>query len=176
MKKMLMFLFVGFLIIGCSKDDSPAEEAQDTKPLKVMNKTTGTEIKDGDVVVITSNSNTNDVNALKFYFKNTSSSPMNVKTRFLSVTGTPDATQVQYCIGDVCLNSINPGSNYPVNGEPILTVPAHGALGEGIYKIQNTASPVAPATAVDYVFEIYQYDANLNEVGNKVTFTYRYSN
>lgn len=179
MKKVLMFMFVGLLMTSCSKDDSPTPTPTptpvDSKPLKVINKATGEEINDGDIVVFNTNSNTNDVNALKFYFKNTSSSSMNVRTTFVEYSGTTDALQIQYCIGDLCLNGIDAGNNYPANGEPVLTVPANGTLGDGIYKIQNTASPVSPATSIDYVFEVYQYDADLNKVGNKVTFTYRYS-
>ena len=43
-----------------------------------------------------------------------------------------------------------------------------------LMEIVNIATPVSQATAVDYVFETYQYDANGTPIGNKVRFTYRY--
>lgn len=172
MKKLLMLLFVGLATIGCSKEDAPAEQAA-VSSMKMYNKATGTEIKDGDVIVF--NSNTNPANTLKFYFKNTSSSAIKVRSRFVSFSGVASADNIQYCIGQNCLLSISEGSTYPLSNDEILTVPANGTLGDvEQYKIENTASPVAPATKIDYVFEFYQHDNDMNEVGNKIRVTYRY--
>lgn len=177
MKKLVMLLFVGLATIGCSKDDeavtpTPVTPA-DTNTMKVYNKTTGEEIKNGDIVVF--NSNTSPANTLKFYFKNTSSTPIKVRSRFISVSGVSSADNVQYCIGENCLLSISEGSTYPTSNAEILTVPANGKLGDvEQYKIENTATPESPSTKIDYVFEFYQHDADMNEVGNKVRFTYRY--
>ena len=67
------------------------------------------------------------------------------------------------------------GNIYPRNNEAQIIVPANGIAGNGgANKIINTSAPVAPATAVEYVFEVFQQDASGNEVGNKVRFTYRY--
>lgn len=177
MKKIVMLLFVAFAAIGCSKDDeavvTPTPTPVNTNTMKIYNKVTGAEIKDGDIVVF--NSNTYPANTLKFYFKNTSSSAIKVRSRFISVSGVPNADNVQYCIGENCLASISAGSNYPVSNSEVLTVPANGTLGDiEQYKMENSASPLSPATKIDYVFEFYQYDADLNEVGNKIRFTYRY--
>lgn len=178
MKKIVMLLFVGLATIGCSKDDEAAvvptpAAPVDTNTMKVYNKATGAEIKNGDVVIFSSN--TYPENTLKFYFKNTSSSPIKVRSRFVSVSGVSNADNVQYCIGENCLLSISEGSNYPVSNSEVLTVPANGILGDvEQYKMENSATPESPATKIDYVFEFYQYDADMNEVGNKVRFTYRY--
>ena len=177
MKKIVILLFAVITAISCSKDD---EQTQTPEPvantaLKVFHKTTGTEIKDGDVVTINSISSQGAANELKFYFKNTSAAPINTKVKFISFSGVPDTSYLSICIGAQCLSSILPGYSYPGNSEPIITVPANGIVGdiEG-YKIFNTTTPVSPATKIDYVFEAYQYDANGNPVGNKVRFTYRY--
>jgi hypothetical protein len=176
MKKIIMFLWVAIASISCSDDDKVTPPAAETNAMKIINKNTGAEIKDGDVVVFTTAlAGANDANSLKFYFSNVSSAPIKVRSRFVSLSGVPNANNVQYCIGDNCLTSIAVGANYPVSNQEVLTVPANGKLGDiEQYKIQNFATPVAPATAVDYVFEFYQYDNNGNEVGNKVRFTYRY--
>lgn len=176
MKKILMLLFVGLATISCSKDDAPAPVITDTNTLKLYNSSTDAEIKDGDVIVFTGSAGLVDpTNTLKFYFKNTSASAIKVRSRFVSFSGVNSADNVQYCIGENCLLSISQGSNYPVSNQEVLTVPANGILGKTQqYKMQNFATPVAPATKVDYVFEFYQYDSNLNEVGNKIRITYRY--
>lgn len=182
MKKLLSLLVAGIFAIGCSGGDdetpTPVPIIVDPAPLKIINKKNETEIKDGDVIVFNTNSNTSNLNALKFYFKNNSASPIKVRTRLISFAGTNNLSSLQYCIGNYCLTNIAVDTNYPANGEPTLTVPAYGSLhGDstiGDYKIQNTESPVAPATKVDYVFEAFQYDSDGNEVGNKVRFTYRY--
>lgn len=172
MKKVLMLLFVGLATIGCSKDDAPAEQPS-TNSMKMYNKTTGAEIKDGDIIVF--NSNTNPANTLKFYFKNTSSSPIKVRSRFVSFSGVASADNIQYCIGQNCLFSISEGSTYPASNQEILTVPANGKLGDvEQYKIESSASPSTPGTPVDYIFEFYQHDNDMNEVGNKIRITYRY--
>ncbi len=167
-----MLLFVALATIGCSKDDAAAGVTPgDTNTMKIFNKTTGTEIKDGDVVVFTSNASPN--NKLAFYVKNTSASAMNVRSRLISVLNT-DGTSMQYCFGQNCFYSVVEGSTYPTNNQEIVTVPANGIIGDTeAFKMENVATPTSGAV-VDYVFEFYQHDAQMNELGNKVRFTYRY--
>ena len=172
MKNLVMILLVGLATISCSKDDTPAEEAiTDPNTMKIYNKTTGEEIKNGDVVVLTSKTAPN--NKLAFYIKNITSSPMNVKSRLTSMTNT-DGSGMSFCIGQTCFYSVTAGSSYPSNSET-LTVPANGTAGsDGFFKMENTAAPDGGAGSLDYVFEFYQYNAD-GEVGNKVSFTYRYT-
>jgi hypothetical protein len=177
MKKIVILLFAVITAISCSKDDeqTPTPEPVANTALKVFNKTTGAEIKDGDVLTVNSISSQGGANELKFYFKNTSAAPINTKVKFISFSGVPDTSYLSICIGAQCLSSIITGFSYPLSSEPIITIPANGIVGdiEG-YKIFNTTTPVSPATKIDYVFEAYQYDASGNSVGNKVRFTYRY--
>ena len=172
MKKIAILLFAVITAISCSKDDAQTPEPVANTALKVFNKTTGAEIKDGDVV--TFNTIRINDNALKFYFKNTSTSSLKVKTRFISYSGTADTSGLEICIGQQCISSLVTGSTYPFIGEPVISVPANGTVGENEYKIVNIATPIAPATAVTYVFEAFQYDNSGSEVGNKVRFTYKY--
>ena len=178
MKKIAILLFAVITAISCSKDDVQTPEPVANTALKVFNKTTGAEIKDGDVVIFNNIGPVNGnpyANMLKFYFKNTSAAPINTKVKFISFSGVPDTSYLSICIGAQCLSSISTGYSYPLSSEPIITVPANGTIGIiEDYKIYNTTIPNPPATAVDYVFEAYQYDANGTPVGNKVRFTYRY--
>lgn len=179
MKKIVILLFAVITAVGCSKDDAQTTpDPVANTALKVFNKTTGAEIKDGDVLTfnhigpIQGNLN---ANVLKFYFKNTSAAPINTKVKFISFSGVPDSSGISICIGAQCLSSISTGYSYPLSSEPIITIPANGIVGDiEQYKIYNVAVPVSPATAVDYVFEAYQYDSTGTPVGNKVRFTYRY--
>ena len=186
MKKILIIFFFGLAAIGCSKDDETASPVvTDTNNLKVINYPSNSEIKDGDVLAfnhIGPIQGNLDANALKFYFKNISSSDMKVKMRLISKTGVPDTNGVSFCYGPnindgVCLSPgfLVIGNVYPRNNEAQIIVPANGIAGSGgANKIINTSAPVAPATAVEYIFEAFQQDANGSEVGNKVRFTYRY--
>ena len=175
MKKIAILLFAVITAISCSKDDAQTPEPVANTALKVFNKTTGAEIKDGDVVTFNSISIQGSANMLKFYFKNTSAAPINTKVKFISFNGVPDTSYLSICIGAQCLSAISTGYSYPLSSEPIITVPANGNIGIiEDYKIYNTSTPVAPATTIEYVFEAYQYDANGTPVGNKVRFTYRY--
>ena len=186
MKKLVMLLLVGLATISCSKDDTPAESAiTDPNTMKIYNSASNTEITDGSVITFTGAAGLVDpTNALKFYFKNTSSSDIKVKIRLVSLAGVPDTGSVSFCYGPntndgVCLigTALTVGSSYPRNNESQIIVPANGTIGTGgANKFQNTATPVSPATTVDYVLEAFQEDVNGNEVGNKVKFTYRYSN
>ncbi len=170
MKKLVILLLVGLTTISCSKDDAEATPT-DNNTMKIFNKATGAEIKNGDVIVLTSK--VTPTNKLSFYIKNITSSPMNVKSRLVSMTNT-DGTGMSYCIGETCFAGVAAGTSYPGNSET-LTVPANGTAGsDGFFKMENTAGPTGGAASLDYVFEFYQYNAD-GEVGNKVTFTYRYT-
>lgn len=184
MRKILILLLIGFAAIGCSKDDETASPVvTDTKTLKVFNYLSNSEILDGSTILFSGSTGlVSPTNELKFYFKNISSSDMKVKMRLISQTGVPDTNGVSFCYGPntndgVCLSPgfLVIGNVYPRNNEAQIIVPANGIAGSGgANKIINTSVPVAPATAVEYIFEAFQQDANGNEVGNKVRFTYRY--
>jgi hypothetical protein len=183
MKKLIMVLLVAFAAIGCSKDEVGTPDVTETNSLKVFNYPSNTEIVNGSTILYTGSAGLVDpTNALKFYFKNTSSTDMKVKMRLVSITGVPDTNGLTFCYGPnindgVCLpgSSLTVGGVYPRNDQAQIIVPANGTAGTGgANKLQNTATPVAPATAVEYLLEVFQQDASGNEVGNKVRFTYKY--
>lgn len=189
MKKIAMFLLVSLATISCSSDDAEATPVvptpiTNTNTLKVYDNHDNSEITNGSVITFTGSAGLVDpTNALKFYFKNSSSTEMKVKLRIVSLSGVSDTDAVTFCYGPntnegVCLqgSALEIGNSYPRNDESQIIVPANGTAGiGGANKFQNTAQPVSPATAVDYVLEAFQEDANGNEVGNKVRFTYRYN-
>lgn len=183
MKKLIIVLLVGFASIGCSKDEEGTPAVTDTNTLKVFNYPSNNEILNGATISFSGSAGLVDpTNALKFYFKNTSSSEMKVKIRLVSLTGVPNTSGISFCYGPnvndgVCLigTALTVGSVYPRNNDAQIIVPANGIAGTaGANKFQNSALPVAPATAVEYVLEAFQQDSNGNEVGNKVRFTYKY--
>lgn len=169
MKKILMTLFLGLVLVNCSKDDDPAPAAE--KPMKIINKATGEAINNGDV--ITFNSATDPANKLSFYVKNTTSSPIKVRSKCTSMTNT-DGTSMQYCFGAICYGTVEANQEYPTDRNELVTVPANGSIGstEG-FKMQNTATN--GTNVIDYVFEFYQHDDEINPIGDKITFTYRYN-
>ena len=183
MKKLIMVLLVAFAAIGCSKDEVGTPDVTDTNTLKVYNYPSNTEILDGSTILFSGSAGLVDrTNALKFYFKNTSSSEMKVRMRLVSITGVPNTSGISFCYGPnvndgVCLqgSALTIGSSYPRNNDAQIIIPANGTAGTGgANKFQNSSAPVAPATAVSYVIEAFQQDASGNEVGNKVRFTYKY--
>jgi len=183
MKKIILFLALGLTLYSCSsnEEDVTNNSVVDLNGLKVYNKSTSSEIADGSVINMSSVSNFNDANALKFYFKNETNTDKKVRIRLISFSGVSNTNQMSFCYGaninsGNCLFGIPVGESYPESGETEIIVPANGTSGtEGTNKIINSAVPEAPATSVNYEFEVYQYNSNGDEVGNKVRFTYRYS-
>ncbi|WP_298140198.1 hypothetical protein [Flavobacterium sp.] len=162
MKKIFLLLFASLTVLSCSSDDNGGGGE-----MKIT-KLDGTEIKNGDVINVTT---TGDDNALvSFYVKNTSSSAINVKARLVSATN--NETDMQFCFGQVCYSAVEVGSEYPLDRNEVITVPAKGQIGGESFHFQNYASSSSP---IDYVFEFFQYNENDEEVGNKVTVTYRYT-
>lgn len=161
MKKIFLLLFASLTVLSCSSDDNGGGEMKITK-------LDGTEIKNGDVINVTT---TGDDNALvSFYVKNTSSSAINVKARLVSATN--NETDMQFCFGQVCYSAVEVGSEYPLDRNEVITVPAKSQIGGESFHFQNYATSSSP---IDYVFEFFQYNENDEEVGNKVTVTYRYT-
>lgn len=164
--KKIFLLFVSLAVLSCSSDDNGS--SSDSSKLKIT-KLDGTEIKDGDVINVTS---VGDDNALvAFYVKNTSSSAINVKARLVSAVNT-DGSQMQFCFGQVCYSAVAVGSEYPLDRNELITVPANGQVGGESFHFQNFATSTSPIT---YVFEFFQFDEDDNVVGKTVKVTYKYT-
>jgi hypothetical protein len=165
MKKIIL-LFTAILAISCSKSDSSSSST--AKQLSIT-KLDGTVINDGAVLNFTTAGD--DAALLKFYVKNSSSSAINVKAKCVSITNS-DGSGMQFCFGQNCYFQIMENEIYPTDSHETVTVPANGQIGGESFHFQNSATGSLP---ISYVFEFYQYDANDNQVGNKVTLTYRYN-
>ncbi|MDI9312925.1 MAG: hypothetical protein QM535_22130, partial [Limnohabitans sp.] len=85
MKKTLICLFLAAALFGCSKSDSPTTPTPTTPVaadvIKLYNKDTSAEIKDGDV--FTYNNTVANNCTLSFYFKNLTSSAIKVKGKIV---------------------------------------------------------------------------------------------
>lgn len=109
-------------------------------------------------------------NYLGFKLYNTSAASIKVKARVVSVTNST-GTDLQLCIGDVCLNSITAGNSYP--SSPV-TIQA-GGQNSNFDHILNNNPGIDTSAPVEYVIRISQVNDSGVEIGTPVTFTYRYT-
>jgi hypothetical protein len=136
--------------------------------MQVSNKVTGVPITNGQIYSF--NSTTYALAELPFRITNTSNAAINVKVRCEAITNT-DGTGMELCIGPICLSDVAVGDSYP--STPVV-IPANGTNGnfEHFYN-----SNVGDGTnyPMDYTFKFYQINGSGAEVGNSVTFTYRFN-
>lgn len=125
-------------------------------------------INDGDIVSFSSN--TYPSASLEFHVSNASSTPTKVKIRVMSITNA-DGSMMELCFGIVCLSSVHEGSAYP--STPV-TIPANST--ENNFNHFFSSDPGDGTNyPIDYVFKFYQVDDSGIEIGNAITFTYRYT-
>ncbi len=95
---------------------------------------------------------------------------INVKIKVESITNA-NGTDVQLCFGNLCFGTIIAGNNYP--NLPITLSPgqSNGRFDHFINFNSGTVSGVD----VIYVFKFYLVDGNGTEIGNSVTFSYKYN-
>jgi hypothetical protein len=125
------------------------------------------EIFDGDILMY---NQVGDV--IYFSIENSSSDPINVKIKVEEITNT-DGSEVQFCIGGNCLVQIDEGTIYPISGNPI-EVAAGGNTMQQFDHFQNDNAGDGSNYPMDYVFKFFQVDEDDNEIGNPITFTYRF--
>lgn len=125
-------------------------------------------INDGDVFYFSELEYPSSYLGFKIY--NTGSQTMKVKAKVVSMRNATGST-LELCIGDVCLSTITAGSSYPNNAVNI----APNGQNSDFDHLDNNFEGINPALPVEYVIRIYQLDANNVEIGNAVTFTYRYT-
>jgi len=132
-----------------------------------ITKIDGTPINEGQIITF----DTTDSNAatLGFYVHNNSNADINVRIKCLSLTGT--GTGMQLCFGGLCYNNVIAGNSYPAFPVTI----AAGQTNTAFDHFYNSNADTGGATMKDFTFKFYQIDANGTEVGNSVTFTYRYN-
>jgi|JI9StandDraft_2_1071091.scaffolds.fasta_scaffold05232_2 hypothetical protein len=138
-----------------------------------VKKLDGTVINDGDVFVFNALSDPDDIenpnNYLGLKIYNTGTQNMQIKAKAVSISNAT-GDNLQLCIGDVCLSALTAGNSYPSSAVTI----AAGGTNSNFDHLLNANPGINPALPVEYVIKIYQLNGNV-EVGNSVTFTYRYS-
>ena len=132
-----------------------------------LKKLDGTVINDGDVLTYTQVSEPENYLGLKIY--NSLSEDVTVKIKVISFPA-GYGSNLQLCIDPICVNNLITGNSYPGFGS---TIPANGENGNADhFKNANIGDGVSN---LDYVLKLYRIDENNVEVGNSITFTYRYS-
>lgn len=104
---------------------------------------------------------------LKIY--NSSDEDITVKIKVISFPAGA-GSNLQLCIDPICVNNLIAGNSYPSFGS---TIPANGENGNADHFLnQNTGDG---STDLNYVLKLFRVDENNVEVGNSITFTYRYT-
>lgn len=155
MKKIVLFLGVFFCLLTL--------QAQFT-----VETGAGAPIVDGDIVAF------NQVGTpakLKFHINNTSTSEIYMLVECVSMTNT-DGSMMQFCIKPTCYFEVSEGEYYPHAPYPSVDI-APGAQTNTEEHFMN--SDLGNGTdVIDYVFRFYQVNSMGFEMGNSLTFTYRY--
>lgn len=134
-----------------------------------LKKLDGTTINDGDVFLFNQLTEPGNYLGLKIY--NTSADDiMLIKARVLSITNST-GSNLQLCVGDVCLSTITAGNSYPNIPAEIEPLGSNSNFDH----LLNNNPGIDTNLPVEYVVKIYQVNDAGAEVGNSVTFTYRYS-
>ena len=110
----------------------------------------GTPINDGDVLTFDVAEEPGSYLGIKVY--NASDDQMNVKVKCVSFTNT-DGTNVQLCLGDVCLGTIIAGNSYPPNFPAIIDPNSENG---NFDHFLNLNSGINTSIPVEYVFKFYQ--------------------
>ncbi|MEZ4858656.1 MAG: T9SS type A sorting domain-containing protein [Flavobacteriaceae bacterium] len=108
--------------------------------------------------------------SLPFYVNNESTTDeIYMKIEFVSAVNY-DGADMQLCFG-LCYDPLSIGQNYPPGNEVVTIQPLQNQNQEGD-KFLNYND--GDGSIIDYVFRFYQVDNLGNEIGEDLTFTYRY--
>ncbi len=129
----------------------------------------GATINNGDVFL--HNSIVYPASEWKFKIFNTSSDvSIFVKGQIVSVTNAP-GSDVQFCIGPVCVNNIIVGNSYPTVAFEIEA----GGENSNFDHFRNDHLGINTTANVDYVIRFYQVNEANVEIGTPISVTYRYN-
>jgi hypothetical protein len=106
--------------------------------------------------------------SFEFFVRNTGSTSTRVFVECVSTTNT-DGTAFELCFGNQCLSEVAAGNSYP---DTPVTLAPNGVNGN--FDHFYNANP-GNGQVMDLVFRFYQIDLGGNEIGNSITFTYRYN-
>lgn len=126
----------------------------------------GTPITNNQVITFTSTAFNQA--ALEYYVHNNGTSSTRVLIECTSITN-GDGTGFELCFGNECLAAVAPGDIYP--SAPVTI--AAGSTNGNFDHFYN--SNPGNGQIMDFVFRFYQVDLSGNEVGNSISFTYRYN-
>ena len=126
----------------------------------------GTPITDNQVITVTSIFFNQA--ALEYYVHNNGATSTRVLIECTGMTNA-DGTGFELCFGNECLAAVAVGEIYP--SAPV-TIPAGGSNGNFDHFYNSNPGN---GQIMDFVFRFYQVDLGGNEVGNSITFTYRYN-
>lgn len=157
MKKIIIIilLFVGFLFTNAQlalalPDNTPITNGQ----------------------IFTFNSTGEATSTFTYKMINTSSSEIRVRIQVTSIVN-GSGNGFQFCYYLFCLANIYSGQILPAEeDDPIILAPnaVEGPLGYTMHN-DNLGTGTYP---IDYNFKYYMVDVNNNEIGNSISFTYRY--
>jgi Secretion system C-terminal sorting domain len=128
----------------------------------------GLPINNGDVLVFSELTDPESYLGLKI--SNSSNQDITIKIKVVSIENS-DASNLQLCISPICVPGLVVGNSYPEDGS---IIPANGRNGNFDHFI-NMNSGISIGQNVNYVFKLYIVNSNNVEIGNSITFTYRYS-
>lgn len=127
-------------------------------------------ILDGDIRTFNS---TGEADATLYFWINNESmvDDIFVKIKLESITNS-DGSSFQFCFGTLCIFDVQDGQTYPVSGVP-ETIPA-GGTNPQFDKFYNENEGDGSNYPIDYVWKFFQVDGNGDEIGESITFTYRF--
>jgi Secretion system C-terminal sorting domain len=152
MKKVLIIIICLISLVGFSQ--------------MTLKKLDGTVINDGDVLTYTQATDPESYLGLKIF--NSSSSDIRVKIKVISLVNVT-GSDFQLCIDPICVSSLTVGNSYPDSGS---IIPANGTNGNYDHFVNTNPGN---GSVIEYGFKLYQINDNDQEVGNAITFTYRYN-
>lgn len=130
----------------------------------------GVQILDGDIRGF--NSTLASDATLYFWINNQSpDDDIFIKIKLESITNS-DGSAFQFCFGTLCIFDVEEGQTYPTSGFP-ETIPA-GGTNPQFDKFQNENEGNGSDYPIDYVWKFFQVDGDGNEIGESITFTYRF--
>lgn len=154
MKKIFLSLFCLYSVVSFSQ-------------MTVKRLDTGVTINNSDIITFDKATEEEAYLGLKIY--NSSSNDINVKIKVLGMVNS-NGTNIQLCINPVCVASVTTGSSYPNIGS---VVPANGQNGDFDHFFNTNIGD--GVNNVEYTLKVYQVNDVDEEIGNSVTFTYRYN-
>jgi hypothetical protein len=132
-----------------------------------LKKLDGTPINDGDVFVFDSAEEPASYLGIKIY--NNSDTDINIRVKVLDIVNS-NGSNLQLCVGNVCLSTITAGNSYP-NFPAVIEANSENGNFDHFLNLNTGIDQNAP---VQYTLKFFQVDDNGAEIGNSVSFSYRY--